>query len=183
MQDMSIRLATAADLAAINDIYNYYVLRSTCTYQTQPDTPESRRTWFAHHGTRHPVTVALRGGAEGGGSEIVGWGALSAFHPRAAYAPTVEDSVYVRQDALRQGVGGALLDDLISRARRLGHHSIVALIDAEQTGSVTIHGARGFAPAGHLREVGRKFERWLDVIYMQLSLAPEAGAASQSAAT
>jgi phosphinothricin acetyltransferase len=170
MVDITIRLASAADLPAINDIYNHYVRHSTCSYQTDPETPESRRDWFAHHGARHPVTVAVRAAAVPGAGEVVGWGALSAFHPRAAYAHTVENSVYVRHDLLRCGVGKALLDDLIVRARQLGHHTVVALIDGEQAASVALHAQRGFVQVGYLKEAGRKFDRWLDVIYMQLLL-------------
>jgi len=162
--DLSIRLATVADLVAINDIYNYYVHHSTCTYQTESETMEDRKEWFHHHGPKHPVTAVQRGG------EIVGWGSLSPFHPRAAYANTVENSVYVRHDLLRQGIGGAVLDDLLARARQIGHHTIVAGIDGEQAASVALHSSRGFAAVAHLKEVGHKFGRWLDVVYMQLIL-------------
>jgi L-amino acid N-acyltransferase len=159
-----IRAATAADLPAINAIYNHYVPVSTCTYQTEPSTPAERDAWFAAHGPRHPVTVSVLGG------EVVGWGSLSRFHPRAAYGHTVENSVYVRHDLQRKGVGSALLGDLIERARAAGHHTIVALIDAEQAGSIAIHRRFGFTQAAHLKEVGFKFGRWLDVVYLQLLL-------------
>ena len=75
----STRLATASDLPIINDIYNHYVLHSTCTYQTEPETPEARARWFTGHGPAHPITVAEQAG------RVVGWGSLSRFHPRAAY--------------------------------------------------------------------------------------------------
>ena len=84
-----VRPASEADLAAINDIYNHYVLHSTSTYQEEPETMEGRRRWFAQHGTAHPVIVAELNG------EVVGWGSLSAYHPRSAYRRTVENSVYV----------------------------------------------------------------------------------------
>jgi L-amino acid N-acyltransferase YncA len=156
-----IRLATAADLLAINEIYNHYVLHSTCTYQEEPSTPEERVAWFAAHGPRHPVTVAELSGA------IVGWGSLSRFHLRSAYRFTVENSVYVRHDLHRKGIGGALLDDLIARAAPIGHRSIIALIDASQDGSVALHRKCGFETVGQLKQVGFKFGRWLDVTYMQ----------------
>src|SRR5947209_1605940 len=108
MQDLLIRLATAADLEAINTIYNHYVLHSTCTYQTEPATIDERRAWFAAHGTQYPVTVAERGG------EAIAWGSLSRFHARAAYRPTVENSIYVRHDLLGQGIGRQMLADLIT---------------------------------------------------------------------
>jgi phosphinothricin acetyltransferase len=161
MFGIAIRLATAADLERINEIYNHYVLHSTCTYQTEPEPIEGRQAWFAAHDDRHPVTVAEEDG------RVVGWGSLSRFHPRAAYGRTVENSVYVDPALHRRGIGQALLLDLIDRARRLSHHTIVALIDAEQTPSVAIHEKLGFERVGLLKEVGFKFERWLHVIHMQ----------------
>ncbi|HWE03864.1 MAG TPA: GNAT family N-acetyltransferase [Tepidisphaeraceae bacterium] len=162
----TLRLATEADLPAINSIYNYYVIHSTCTYQTDPATADERSAWFAAHGPQYPVTVAETDG------EVIGWGSLSRFHPRAAYRPTVENSVYVRQDRLARGIGRLLLDDLIDRADELGYHSMIAGISADQEPSVKLHARAGFAKVGELREVGRKFERWLDVVYMQLILEP-----------
>lgn len=164
MNDTSIRPATAADLDAIDAIYNHYVLHSTCTYQTEPETPEDRRAWFDRHGPQHPVVVAEARG------EVVGWGSLSAYHARAAYCHTVENSVYVRHDALRRGIGNALLEWLIARAKTIGHHTIIAGIDTEQAASIAFHARHGFTEAGRLREVGFKFGRWLDVVYLQLLL-------------
>jgi phosphinothricin acetyltransferase len=162
---MHIRPATPDDLVAINDIYNHYVQRSTCTYQTEPETMEDRRGWFAAHGTKHPIIVA-----EDAGGAVVGWGSLSPFHKRRAYAHTVENSVYVRADQHRKGIGKALLGRLIELAGELGHHAIIALIDAEQAPSVALHRALGFEQVGFLNEVGYKFDRWLHVIYMQRML-------------
>ena len=162
--DVQIRRATADDLQTINDIYNHYVPCSTCTYQEEPETMESRREWFASHGDRHPVTVAVVDG------QVVGWGSLSPFRERSAYRYTVENSVYVSPAHQRRGIGRALLIDLIDRARTLGHHSIIAGIDAEQTGSIALHAAVGFREVADLREVGFKFGRWLHVRYLQLML-------------
>jgi len=164
VQGLSIRLATAADLAAINEIYNYYVLNSTCTYQEEPSNVAKRAAWFAAHGADYPITVAELDG------EVIGWGSLSRFHPRSAYRRTVENSVYVRHDLHRRGIGRVLLDDLIDRGKRAGHHTIMALIDSTQAGSVALHRRCGFEPVGHLKEVGFKFGRWLDVVYMQRML-------------
>jgi len=162
--DIRIRLATADDLGRINEIYNHYVLHSTCTYQEEPHTAEERARWFQDHGPAHPVTVAELDG------RVIGWGSLSRFHSRSAYRFSIENSVYVDHGWHRRGVGGRLLADLIARGRAAGHHTIVAGIDGEQVASVAIHEKFGFERVAHLRQVGFKFDRWLDVIYMQVML-------------
>ncbi len=152
------------DLPRINEIYNHFVLHSTCTYQETPVTPESRADWFHVQGERHPVTVAEAGGT------VVGWGALSPFHTRSAYRFSTENSIYVDQAWHRRGVGARLLGDLVSRGEALGHHTIIAGIDGEQAASVALHARFGFEHVARLRDVGFKFNRWLDVIYMQRML-------------
>src|SRR5258708_6948614 len=117
---ISIRPASESDLVAINDIYNHYVEHSTCTYQEEPEPLDGRRKWFIHHGEKHPVIVAVAGG------QVAGWGSLSAFHARSAYRPPVENSVYVHHQQHRRGIGSLLLQELIVRARNLGHHAIIA---------------------------------------------------------
>ena len=157
-----IRLATEDDLESINTIYNYYVENSTCTYQYQPDTFADRKKWFIEHGDIHPVTVAELDG------EILGWGALSPFSSREAYRLTVEDSIYVKNSVRRKGIGSALLNDLLTRAKTIGHHSVIARIDAEQTQSIALHAKFGFENVGRLKEAGWKFDRWLDVALMEI---------------
>ena len=156
-----IRLATAGDLAAIDAIYNPYVLGSTCTYQTEPTTPAERAAWFAGRGPGHPVTVAELDG------DVIGWASISRFRDRAAYDRTVENAVYVSPAHQRRGVGSALLADSVERARVAGHRAVIAVIDAEQSGSIALHERHGFARVGLLQQVGFKFGRWLDVVYMQ----------------
>jgi L-amino acid N-acyltransferase YncA len=160
-----IRLATESDLVAINDIYNHYVLHSTCTYQEEPEPLDSRRRWFSHHGEKHPVIVATAD------SQVVGWGSLSPYNERSAYRHTVENSIYIHHQHLRRGVGSLLLQELIVRCCSLGHRIIIAGIDGEQKASVALHTKFRFEKVGHLKKVGFKFGRWLDVIYMELSLA------------
>jgi phosphinothricin acetyltransferase len=158
----AIRLARLDDLASINDIYNHYVHHSTCTYQETPEPIEQRHAWFERHGPAHPVTVAEVDG------QVAGWGALSPYHARSAYRFTVENSVYVDHRRHRMGIGDSILADLIARARAAGHRTIVAGIDAGQEASIAIHDKHGFVTVGHMKEVGYKFDRWLDVVYMQL---------------
>jgi phosphinothricin acetyltransferase len=162
MSAVQIRVARAEDLQAINDIYNHYVFHSTCTYQETSEPMESRRAWFSGHGARHPVTVAEVDG------KVVGWGALSAYHARSAYRNTVENSVYIHHEFHRRGIGTIILKDLIERSRMIGHRAIIAAIDVDQTGSVGLHEKFGFEKVGHFKQLGFKFERWLDVVYMEL---------------
>lgn len=164
MGGLSIRPATRADLPVINDIYNYYVAHSTCTYQEEPSTMAEREQWFAGHGAELPITIAEVGGA------VVGWGSLSRFHARSAYRRTVENSVYVDHRHHRRGIGSALLGDLIDRATSLDHHTIIALIDADQPQSIALHLRYGFEQVAYLKQVGFKFGRWLDVVYLQKML-------------
>ncbi|WP_437721230.1 N-acetyltransferase family protein [Sorangium sp. So ce861] len=160
-----VRLATEGDLAAIEEIYAFYVERSTCTFATTVPTAAERRAWLAAHGSLHPATVAV----EDDGT-VIGWGSLSAWNRREAYARTVESSVYVREGLHRRGLGRLLLADLVSRAIALGHRTIIAQIVGDQAPSLALHRALGFEEAGRLRDVGYKLDRWLDVILMQRAL-------------
>ncbi len=169
----AVRLAVEADLSSINDIYNHYVLHSTCTYQEEPETLQARQLWFTRHDQDHPVIVAELDG------RVVGWGSLSEYHPRSAYSRTVENSVYVHHELHRRGIGSLLLSDLITRSRARGHHAIIAGIDAEQEASVALHERFAFQRVGRLRQVGFKFGRWLDVISMELLLEGPHGEASR----
>lgn len=165
MNTPTLRLATEADLPAINEIYNHYVLRSTCTYQLEPETLEARTAWFHHHPhDKYPVTVAELDG------QIAGWGALSKFRDRAAYDGTVEASVYIRDGLHRRGLGRLLLSDLIERARAAGFHTLLGGASADQTASLALQESHGFTRVAHFREVGCKFGQWLDVVFMQLML-------------
>jgi L-amino acid N-acyltransferase len=159
-----IRLATIDDAAAISAIYNHYVLQSTATYQEEPELLGDRVHWLEAHGSSHPVIVT----EENGG--VIGWASLNRYHPRTAYRFTVECSVYIHHDHHRRGHGRALMLELIDRARALGYRSILAGISADQAPSVRLHQNLGFREVARFREVGYKFGRWLDVIYMQLLL-------------
>ncbi len=162
--EVLIRSATEADLGAVRDIYNYYVSRSTCTFQIELDTEAKRLAWFRDRSPSHPVIVAEVASA------VVGWAALSAWNSRCGYSRTVEASVYIRHDLHRRGVGMSLMLDLIERARSAGHHTIIGGACTEQTASLALQAALGFEQVARFREVGYKFGRWLDVAYMQLFL-------------
>jgi phosphinothricin acetyltransferase len=161
---ISLRPATEADLPAISAIYNHYIVTSTATYQYEPETIEDRKQWFAEHDEKHPAIVAQEN------SEIAGWGSLSDFRTRCGYRFTVEASVYVRHDCHRKGIGRAILTDLIERARKLGYHVLIGGASGDQTASLALQESLGFERIAHFREVGWKFDRWLDVVFMQLML-------------
>lgn len=159
---MEIRLARPPDMAAVNDLRNWYVRTSTAVYTDDETTLEQRLEWLRQRDMAiHPVTVAVDAG------EVVGWGSLSAYNEKRGYQATAEDSVYVRPDRHRQGIGRALLGDLLERGRAGGIHLVIARVDSEQVPSVRLHEALGFTEAGRLREAGWKFDRWLTVIYLQ----------------
>ena len=159
-----IRPASPADLPEINAIFNYYVAHSTCVWTTTPCSEVERKAWYEEHGEAMPILVAECSG------RIVGWGALSSFRTAYTLAGTLEDAIYVHHDFHRQGVGSRLLTELIDAARRKGLRSILANISADQEPSIRMHEEFGFQKVAHLRQVGWKFNRWLDAVYLQLLL-------------
>ena len=161
---LTIRLAARDDLPAVGDIYNHYVLHSTCTFAEEPEEAAYWLDWFAEHSGPLPAVVAVRDG------KVVGWGTLSRWNSRCAYRQTVEDSVYVAPDALGQGIGRAILGKLITLARHHGHRHVIAQYADHQPASEALHRSFGFQPVGCLRGVGFKFNRRIDVTIMQLML-------------
>jgi L-amino acid N-acyltransferase len=160
---IAIRPATEADLPGILEIYNDAVLHTTATYDYEPRTLEHRRQWFEdHQRDNYAVFVAVD---ETG--RIVGWSALNPYHARPGYRFTTENSVYIAADRRGQGIGKQLLEPLIEAARARGLHAIIAAIDATNEASIRLHARYGFEQVGHFKQVGFKFGRWLDVIYME----------------
>ncbi|MDX2272029.1 MAG: GNAT family N-acetyltransferase [Cyanobacteriota bacterium] len=163
---MLIRPAQSSDVAAILDIYNEAVLNTTASYEYQPRSFALQMDWFAEHKeSGYPIIVA-----ENTETQILGWGSLSRYHSRWGYRFTVEDSIYVAVGSRGQGIGKMLLGRLITSAQERQFHTIVAAIDAANMVSRKLHEKFGFIQVGCLREVGYKFDRWLDVAYMQLLL-------------
>ena len=163
-QSIIIRPACPDDLSAVNAIFNYYVAHTTCVWQTTPCSEAERKDWYEGHGEEMPILVAERNG------RIVAWGALSSFRTAYTLAGTLEDSVYVHHGFHRQGIGSRLLAELIDSGRRKGLRSILANISADQEPSIRLHEKFGFQKVAHLQQVGWKFNRWLDAVYLQLLL-------------
>jgi len=159
-----IRAAEEPDTQAILDIYNEAVLSSTATFDLEPRSMAAQRDWAKQFEYPYVLVVAERVG------EVVGWGCLHPFGNKPGYRFTTEDSVYVREDLRGSGVGKALLVDLIQAGAANGFHTIIARIAGDNPASVRLHASLGFEHAGHERQVGRKFDRWLDVVVMQRML-------------
>jgi phosphinothricin acetyltransferase len=160
-----IRSATEADFSAITAITNEAIVYSTAVWHVTPTTLEARISWWQDRMARgFPVLVATAGDAEGAG--VLGFASYGDFRPFAGYAATVEHSIYVDPQAQGRGIGSALLAALIDHAAKAGLHVMVGGIEAGNAASVALHRKAGFVEAGTLREVGRKFDRWLDLLFM-----------------
>ena len=162
---MRTRLVEPRDAEATRAIYNVEVQESTVTFDITPRSLTEQQRWIEEHSGGHPAIVALDDG-----DRVVGFASLSPFKPRAAYAPTVEDSVYVHRDARGAGVGEVLLREILRLGADHGFHSAIARIVGGHEASIALHRKCGFEEIGCEREVGRKFGRWLDVVLMQRML-------------
>jgi len=159
---IEIREAIDADLEAILAIYNDAVINTTAVYDYQPRSLDAQRQWFAAKRAQNlPVVVADQDGM------VVGFASFGPFRPWPAYLHSVENSLYVAPDRRGQGIGSLLLPRLLDLAGRRGVHAMIAGIDADNAASLRLHQKFGFERAAHLREVGWKFERWLDLVFLQ----------------
>lgn len=161
---MEIRLAHLDDAESIRAIYNEEVLTSTVTFDLVPRTEQDQIEWMEARSGAHAVIVAVDAGS------VVGFGSLSPYRPRPAYATTVEDSVYVHRGHQGRGVGSLLLGGLVERAQQHGFHTMIGRIVGGHEASIGLHRSLGFEHVGTEREIGRKFGRWLDVVTMQRML-------------
>jgi phosphinothricin acetyltransferase len=159
---IEVREAEPADLEAILAIYNDAVINTTATYDYEPRSIEAQRQWLDTKRTQNfPVLVGLAGGL------VAGFASYGPFRPWAAYLHTVENSIYVAPEKRGRGIGTALLGPLLDMARQRGFHAMVAGIDATNEPSLKLHAKFGFEKVGHFRQVGWKFERWLDLVFLE----------------
>ena len=162
---MIIRDATSADLDALLEIHNEAIRNSRAIWIDNEVERSDREAWFAQHqADGHPVLVAEVDGA------VVGYAAYGWYRPRPGYRFTVENSVYLRPEAQRLGIGRALMVEIIAAARAAGMHSMIAGIEASNTGSIALHESLGFVEVGRMPQVGIKYGDWLDLVLMQLRL-------------
>jgi phosphinothricin acetyltransferase len=167
-QGMTLRLASLGDAEQIRQIYNYEVSNTTATFDLVPRSLADQQQWIADRNGAFAAIVAVDPLDERG--DIVGFGSLSPYKERAAYRTSVEDSVYVRRDRNGQGIGKLVLKELLRVAAVSGFHAVFARISAASEASIALHRSCGFELVGIEREVGRKFNRWLDVAIMQALL-------------
>ncbi len=163
---VDIRPAREADLPALVDIYNHYVLNTHITFEIEPHTVESRRDWFegfAQTG-RYRLLVAADG------PRIVGYCHSTRFRPKAAYETSVEATVYLKPGSEGRGVGRQLYRHLFDALRTEDVHRVYGGIAQPNDASNALHLKLGFREAGHFREVGRKFGRYYDVTWFELEL-------------
>ena len=162
---ITIRPAQESDLPSILDIYNDAVLNTTAVYDYKAHTLEMRAAWFqAKQKDGFPVFVA------DDEDVVVGFSSLGPFRAWAAYKYTVENSIYVAPQRRGQGIGKRLLQPLIDAARQKDVHAIIAGIDASNEVSFRLHRLFGFEEVAHLKQVGYKFGRWLDLKFLELVL-------------
>lgn len=168
LADLTIRPARQADAQAVCDIYAFHVAHSTATFDTAAPDPAAWADKIAAVTARGwPFLVAERGGV------VAGYAYATQFRDRAAYARTCEDSIYVADAARGGGVGSALLAALVEAARACGFEQMIAVIGGGEPASVALHSKCGFVHAGRMRNVGFKFGRRLDTVYMQCDLTME----------
>lgn len=163
MQAFEIRPAQRADLPQILAIYNEIIENSTAVYSLVPTTLEERTAWFdARERAGFPVLVAVEGG------EVLGFSTFGEFRGAwPGYRYSVEHSVHVRADQRGRGLGRALLQALFAPAVQMGKHLMIGAIDADNQASIRLHEQLGFEKVAHFHEVGHKFGRWLDLVFMQ----------------
>jgi L-amino acid N-acyltransferase YncA len=166
MNDVSIRTATTADIAAITRIYAYAVAHGTASFELQPpDEAEMARRQQALLERNFPYIVAVLAGA------VVGYAYAGPYRDRRAYDWSVEDSLYIAPELHRKGIGRLLLTRLVAESEARGFRQMIGVIgDSANTASVAVHAAVGFRLIGNFQSIGFKHGRWLDTVLMQRAL-------------
>lgn len=164
---LAIRPAVHADLPQVLAIYNEVIAHSTAVYALAPTTLEERVQWFdARRAAGFPVLVACEGEA------VVGFSSFGEFRGAwPGYRHSVEHSVHVHHAYRGQGIGTRLVEALLPLAAAMDKHVMIGGIDAANDASIRMHERLGFQKVAHFREVGRKFDRWLDLVFVQRLLA------------
>ena len=159
---MTIRDAIAEDVPAVLAIYNEVIATSTAVYRDTPATLDDRLEWFnARQAQSYPILVAADA------SGLLGFASYGDFRAWPGYRFSVEHTVHIRDDQRGRGVGTALMQALITRAVEQGKHVMIGGVDAENEASLRFHERLGFVRAARLHQVGFKFNRWLDLVFVE----------------
>jgi len=168
MGEWTISEAALADAAQVAAIYAHHVLHGSASWELIPPTAEEMAARMAQVlAAGWPWLIA-----RDGGGEVIGYAYAAQFNPRAGYVSTCEDSIYLRHDLLGRGLGTQLLAEIIARCESLGFRQMIAGMSASEPGSRALHARAGFVEVARMPGVGRKFGRWLDLVYMQRALGP-----------
>ncbi len=162
-----IRPGTLADLPALVDLYNHYVVHTPITFDLQPFTRDARRAWFDDHATtgRHQLLVAVDRD-----EAVLGYATTSRWRPKAAYDRTVESTVYCRPDAVGKGIGSQLYAALFDAIAKENVHRVVAGATMPNDASTALHRRFGFRQVGVFTSVGFKFDKYWDVAWFERTL-------------
>lgn len=158
---MNIRLANIKDQKDILEIYNESVLNSTATFDIKERSYEKQMDYYEKHQDRHSFIVYEKE------NEILGWAAISEWSEREAYKDAGELSIYVRKDQRGKGIGKKLFLETLKKAKEKDFHTLISIICSENELSIKMHEKEGFKLLGVMKEVGNKFDRFLDVVMMQ----------------
>lgn len=161
-----VRPASIADLSGITEIHNYYVKHTHIVFDVRPFSPEQRVPWFKEHtdNSRHRILVA-----ENDDRKIVGYTATGSFRSKEAYETTVEVSIACDPESVNQGIGTQLYKALFPLLEREDIHRVVAGIAQPNAASNALHERFGFQKVGTFSQVGRKFGKFWDVLWMEKS--------------
>jgi phosphinothricin acetyltransferase len=160
---ITIQTATEEDIPALLEIYNDIIIHTTAVWHEEPHTLAMRKEWFAIKKEQgFPVFTAKESGV------VIGFSTIGPFRPWFGYRFTVENSVYVAGNSRGKGVAKLLMPPLIDAAKQLGLHAIVAGIEATNEASIALHEKFGFVEVAHFKEVGFKFNRWMDLKFLEL---------------
>lgn len=165
MQNTVIRNATFEDIPAILEIVNHAILHTTSNYNYEVQSLEVQTKWFEDKVAKNfPIIVAVKE------NQVIGFGTYGTFREKIGYQFTVEHSVYVTDSYIGKGIGKLLLENLIQMAKNQKLHAMIGAIDAENKASIAFHEKFGFEVVGNIRQVAFKFDRWLDLVLMELIL-------------
>jgi len=161
MISSSTRIATIADLGRIVEIYNWAILNTTATFDTETKTISQRESWFNEHDDQFPIIVIEEE------DKVLAWGSLSRWSDRLAYDVTAEVSFYVEPKAHGRGLGNLILKELIDLGKQTNKLSVLSRVTSESEVSLHLHKKLGFSSMGVMRQCGVKFNKVLDVHFLQ----------------